>query len=151
MVRTESLNPFEAVMPLTLLITEGVLPKHRHQSTMASLSEAFLRLHGLAGNQFFTPNVIGHITELPAGSTYAGLEPTPVAIVEWLTPSFAFATRDIQNTYVAEATDILFEACDGKQPRERIWVNLKYAVDGMWGIGGKAYTNQELGAAAAQG
>lgn len=138
-------------MPLTLLITEGVLPKSRHQSTMASLSEAFLRLHGLAGNQFFTPNVIGHIAELPSDSTFAGLSPAKVAIVEWLTPSFAFATRELQNAYVAEATDILFEACDGKQPREHIWVNLKYAVDGMWGIGGRAYSNQELGDVAALG
>lgn len=138
-------------MPLTLIVTEGVLPKHRHQSTIASLSEAFLKLHGLAGNKFFTPNVIGHVSELPAGSTYAGMSPATVAIVEWLTPSFAFATREMQSAYVTEATDILFEACGGKQPRENIWVNLKYAVDGMWGIGGKAYTNQELGEAAAQG
>lgn len=137
-------------MPLTLLITEGVLPKHRHQSTMANLSEAFLRLHGLAGNSAFTPNVIGHITELPADTTFAGLSPAKIAIVEWLTPSFAFATREVQNAYVAEATEILFEACDGRHPRENIWVNLKHAVDGMWGIGGRAYTNQELRAAVAQ-
>ena len=138
-------------MPLNLIITEGVLPKNRHQATIARLSEAFLKLHGLAGNKFFTPNVIGHISELPAGSTYAGMNPAQVAIVEWLTPSFAFATRDIQKAYVAEATDILFEACEGRQPRENIWVNLKYAVDGMWGIGGIAYTNTELGEAAAKG
>lgn len=138
-------------MPLTLIITEGVLPKSRHQTTIAQLSEAFLKLHGLAGNKFFTPNVIGHIAELPAESTYAGMTPTPVAIVEWLTPSFAFATREVQQAYVAAATDILFEACEGRQPREKIWVNLKYAIDGMWGIGGKAYTNAELGEAAAKG
>lgn len=138
-------------MPLTLIITEGVLAKDRHQATIAHLSESFLKLHGLASNKFFTPNVIGHIAELPAGSTYAGLKPTPVAIVEWLTPSFAFATREIQTAYVAEATQILYEACDGKHPKENIWVNLKYAIDGMWGIAGKAYTNEELGAAAAKG
>jgi phenylpyruvate tautomerase PptA (4-oxalocrotonate tautomerase family) len=138
-------------MPLTLIITEGLLPKERRQATVAKLSEAFLKLHGLAGNKFFTPNVIGHIADLPADSTFAGLEATPVAIVEWLTPSFAFASREIQEAYVAEATQIVFDACGGKHPREKIWVNLKYAIDGMWGIGGKAYTNEQLGAAAAQG
>lgn len=138
-------------MPLTLIISEGLLPEERRQTTIAKLSEAFLKLHNLTGNKFFTPNVIGHIAELPADSTFAGLKQTPVAIVEWLTPSFAFAARDIQASYVAEATQIVFDACDGKHPKEKIWVNLKYAVDGMWGIGGKAYTNEELGAAAAQG
>ena len=95
--------------------------------------------------------MIGHIADIPADSTFAGLQPTPVAIVEWLTPSFAFASREIQEAYVAEATQIVFDACEGKHPREKIWVNLKYAIDGMWGIGGKAYTNEQLGAAAALG
>ena len=137
-------------MPLTLLITEGVLPKEREQDTVARLSDAFLRLHGLAGNRFLTPNVIGHVQVLAAGSSYSGLRAAPVAIVEWLTPSFAFATREIQSAYVAEATEIIHEASGRRHPRENIWVNLKHAVDGMWGIGGKAYTNAELGEMAAR-
>jgi phenylpyruvate tautomerase PptA (4-oxalocrotonate tautomerase family) len=137
-------------MPLTLLITEGVLPKDREQDTVARLSETFLRLHGLAGNRFLTPNVIGHVQVLAAGSSYSGLKAAPVAIVEWLTPSFTFATRAIQTAYVAEATEIIHEASGRRHPRENIWVNLKHAVDGMWGIGGKAYTNAELGELAAQ-
>ena len=137
-------------MPLTLIVTEGVLPKNREQDTIARLSEAFLRLHGLSGNKFLTPNVIGHVQVIPAGSTFSGLKPTPVAIVEWLTPSFAFASPEIQTDYIKEATEIVFEAAGGRHPRENIWVNLKYAVDGMWGIAGKAFTNAELGAAVAQ-
>ncbi len=138
-------------MPLTLIVTEGVLPKHREATTIARLSEAFLRLHGLAGNKFLTPNVIGHVQVIPAGSTFSGLKPTPVAIVEWLTPSFAFGSRELQSAYIKEATDIIEEACDGKQPREHIWVNVKYAADGGWGIAGKAYSNDELIEAAGQG
>ena len=136
-------------MPLTLIVTEGVVPKHREAEIIAKLSEAFLRLHGLAGNKFLTPNVIGHVQTIPAGSTFSGLKATPVAIVEWLTPSFAFNSADIQNQYIKEATEIVFEAAGGKHPRENIWINLKYAVDGMWGIGGKAFTNDELGATVA--
>ena len=138
-------------MPLTLIVTEGVMPKASQSAVIAKLSAAFLRLHGLAGNKFLTPNVIGHVQEIPAGSTFSGLEPTPVAIVEWLTPSFGFGSREVQTAYVKEATEIVFEACGAKQPRDRIWVNLKYAVDGMWGIGGKAMTNAELGEAVAAG
>ncbi len=136
-------------MPLTLIVTDGVMPKASQAAVIAALSSSFLRLHGLAGNKFITPNVIGHVQEIPAGSTFSGLEPTPVAIVEWLTPSFAFGTRELQAAYVKEATDIVFEACGGKHPRSRIWVNLKYAVDGMWGIGGEAMTNAQLGEAVA--
>jgi hypothetical protein len=138
-------------MPLTLIVTDGVMPKNRQAGAIAKLSEAFLRLHGLAGNKAMTPNVIGHVQSIPEGNTFSGLKPTPVAIVEWLVPSFAFTSRDVQVAYVKEATDIVFEACNGQHPRDNIWVNLTHAVDGMWGIAGKAYTNAELGALVSKG
>ncbi|MDO8654526.1 MAG: 4-oxalocrotonate tautomerase [Undibacterium sp.] len=131
-------------MPLTLIVTEGVLPKDREPETIARLSEAFLNLHGLAGNKFLTPNVIGHIQVVPVGSTFSGMKATPVAIVEWLTPSFAFTTQEIQIAYVKEATEIIYEVCGGKHPRENIWVNVKHAVDGTWGIAGNGMTNKQL-------
>lgn len=138
-------------MPLTLIVTDGLLPPDRQASTMAGLSAAFLKLHGLHGNAFLTPNVIGHVQVVPPGSTFAGLQPVPVAIVEWLTPSFAFSSPELQRAYVHEATEIVHAACGGKLPRERIWINLTHAVDGMWGIAGKAWSNAELGAAVGAG
>ncbi|PAU54003.1 4-oxalocrotonate tautomerase [Pseudomonas indica] len=136
-------------MPLTLTLTEGVLPKGSESVALSRLSEAMLRWHGLSGNPVMTPNVIGAIHVLPEGSTYAGSQPVSVAIVEWKVPSFAFASRDIQQGYIAEATDIIREMSGGRQPRERIWVNVTHAVDGAWGIAGEALTNVQLGEAIA--
>jgi hypothetical protein len=138
-------------MPLTLIVTEGVIPQDRQPATMARLSETFLKLHGLAGNRFMTPNVIGFIQEVPRGSTFSGMKPTPVAIVEWKVPSFAFTSREAQASYVEEATAIIHEMSGGTHPREQTWVNVTYAVDGPWGIAGRAYSNAELAASAGQG
>lgn len=131
-------------MPLTLIVTEGLIPPNRYADTVARLSQSFLRLHGLAGNKALTPNVVGHVQTVAAGSSFCGLEPRPVAVVEWLTPSFAFTSREVQRAYVKEATDIVHEACGGRQAREHIWVNVKHAVDGTWGIAGDALTNDQL-------
>jgi len=138
-------------MPLTLIVTEGVIPQDREQATMARLSEAFIKLHGLAGNKFITPNVIGFVQVLPRNRTYSAMKPTPVAIVEWKVPSFAFAKREVQTAYVEEATAIIHEMSGGKHPKEHTWVNVTYAVDGPYGIAGKAYTNAEMGAMASKG
>ena len=132
-------------MPLTLIVTEGVIPADRQQATIAHLSATFLQLHGLAGNKFLTPNVIGHVQVLPRGSTYSGMHATPLAIVEWKVPSFAFTDRQVQTDYVEKATQIISEASGGTLAREQIWVNVTHTVDGPWGIAGKAYTNAELG------
>ena len=60
-------------------------------------------------------------------------------------------TREIQIGYVEEATNIVHEASGGKLPKEFIWVNVLHAIDGTWGIAGKAMTNEDLGKAVSKG
>jgi hypothetical protein len=138
-------------MPLTLTVTEGVLPKGAEKATFALLSDAMLRWHGLAGNAVMTPNVVGSLHVLPEDHTFSGSREASVAFVEWKVPSFAFATRDIQQGYIAEATEIVHRASGQRLPKDRIWINVVHAVDGAWGIAGQALTNAELGAAVAKG
>ena len=138
-------------MPLTLTYTEGVLPKGAEKQVIAKLSEAMLKWHGLSGNKVMTPNVTGQVHILPVGATFSGGKELSAAWVEWKVPSFAFATREIQLGYIDEATSIVQEASGGKLAKEHIWVNVVHAVDGAWGIAGKAMTNAELGVAVSSG
>jgi hypothetical protein len=139
------------MMPLTLTFTEGVIPKVREATTMAQLSELFLKLHGLAGNKVLTPNVVGHIEVIAKDRSFSGLTPTPVVFIEWKVPAFAFTNREVQLAYVEQATEIVYQASGGKHPKDHIWVNVVHAVDGVWGINGKAMTNAELGDAISKG
>jgi hypothetical protein len=138
-------------MPLTLTASEGVFPQGTEKQVFQRLCEAMLKWHGLSGNRAMTPNVVGSINILPGDFTYAGLEESTVVFVEWKVPSFAFNTREIQQGYIEEATQIVAEGSRGKQPVERIWVNVLHAVDGAWGIAGQALTNQQLGEAVSKG
>lgn len=131
-------------MPLTLTLTEGVLPKGQEPLAFARLSDAMIKWHGLTGNAAITPNIVGSIHVLPKEHTFSGSKEAAVAFVEWKVPAFAFSSREIQLGYVEEATDIIHSMSGGKQPRERIWVNVTHAVDGAWGIGGVALTNEQL-------
>ena len=138
-------------MPLTLTLSEGVLPAGTEKQAFARLCDAMLKWHGLSGNKAMTPNVVGSIHLIPKSSTFSGLKEAPVAFIEWKTPSFAFSTKEIQEGYVAEATNIIHEMSGGKLPKDHIWVNVVHAVDGAWGIAGQALTNAQLGAAISQG
>lgn len=131
-------------MPLTLTISERVLPKGTEKLAYSRLSDAMLKWHGLSGNKVMTPNVIGHINVINKEHTFSGSKEAPVAFVEWKVPSFAFTDRKAQQGYVEEATNIIHEMSGGKQPRDHIWVNVVHAVDGAWGINGNAMTNGEL-------
>lgn len=131
-------------MPLTLTLTEGVLPKGQEQLAFARLSDAMIKWHELTGNAAITPNIVGSINVVPKEHTFSGSKEASVAFVEWKVPAFAFNSREIQSGYIEEATDIIHSMSGGRQPRERIWVNVVHAVDGAWGIGGVALTNAQL-------
>jgi len=133
-------------MPLTLTLTEGVLPKGQERVAFARLSDAMLKWHRLTGNEAITPNIVGSIHILPKEHTYSGSKEASVAFVEWKVPAFAFSSRDVQVGYIEEATNIIHSMSNEKQPKERIWVNVVHAVDGAWGIGGVALTNAQLAA-----
>ena len=138
-------------MPLTLTLTEGVLPKGQEKVAFQRLSDAMLRAHGLAGNKVMIRNVIGSIQVLPKDATFIGADETAVAFIEWKVPSFAFADPAVQRSYFTEATDIIHEMSGGTQPRDKIFINVVHAVDGAWNFDGRPMTNAEIGAAVAQG
>lgn len=131
-------------MPLTLTLTEGVLPTGQETLAFARLSDAMLKWHGLTGNLAITPNIVGSINVVPKEHTFSGSKEASVVFIEWKVPSFAFNTREIQVGYIEEATEIIHLMSGEKQPKERIWVNVVHAVDGAWGIGGVALTNAQL-------
>ena len=134
-------------MPINVLATDGILTEAAQQQAFAELTASFLRHHNLSDNPFLTPNVIGEVSTIPKGRSFAGGTSNDIVVVELKVPSFALATPEQKAGFITDATDIVFRAAGGRHPRERIFVNMVYAVDGLWGIGGKAYTNAELGEA----
>jgi hypothetical protein len=138
-------------MPLTLTFTEGVLPRDGVNQVIEKLTNSMLKWHGLTGNKVMTPTVTGQVHIMPKGTTFTGGKELSGAWVEWKTPSFAFTTREIQIGHFEEATNIIYEASGGKLPKNQIWVNVVHAVDGAWGIEGKALTNEEIGEAVSKG
>ena len=131
-------------MPLTLTLTEGVIPAGTEKQAFVRLSEAMLKWHQLTGNKVMTPNITGTVHVLPREQTFSGMEEVSGAWIEWKVPSFAFNTRRILEGFFADATDIIHEMSGGKLPVEQIWINVVHTVDGAWNLNGQAMTNEQL-------
>ncbi len=137
-------------MPIQIIMTEGTVSKETAQKMHHEVAELFLETHGIAGNSFMRPNVIGEVLFVEQGLTFTDQQAKDIAIVELRAPSFTFATQEQKSQFVERATAIVLNATNGALPQENIWVNAVYAVDGIWGIGGKAFTNEQLGEAIAE-
>jgi phenylpyruvate tautomerase PptA (4-oxalocrotonate tautomerase family) len=137
-------------MPISVQVTQGLLTPKGEREVFPLVAEALLKVHGLSGNRFMTPNVIGHVVISPESQSYVGGKTQSLAIVEVKVPAITFPNADVKQAFVAAVTDIIDRLKAGSHPRDRTFVNVTYAVEGTWGIAGKAYSDTELGAAIAQ-
>ena len=126
-------------MPIQIIVPEGVLTPSAEADAFRKLTELLLRLHGLTGE----------VTVAPKGRTFSGGKPTEIAIFELKVPSFVLPTQELKDAWISEGTAIIEQATAGRIKRENIYSSVTYAVEGAWGIGGKAYSNAELGSAVA--
>lgn len=138
-------------MPLTLTLTEDVLPTNSLNTAIERLTDSMLKWHQLTGNTVMTPNVTANIHIVQKGHSYSGGVPFQGAWVEWKVPSFAFASSEIQKAFGQDAVDIISELSGGKQPKHNIYFNVVHTVDGTWNLNGQAMSNEELGAVIATG
>lgn len=137
-------------MPITVTATEGVLNSRAEAQILPRLSAALLERHGLTGNTFMTPLVVGSVNILPAGRIYTGGKARDAIFVELKVPAATFTTQEQKQGFLDDVNAILDELTGGTYPMDRTFLNITYAVDGSWGAGAKTYTNAALGEAIAK-
>ncbi|MEH0072509.1 4-oxalocrotonate tautomerase [Pannonibacter sp. Pt2-lr] len=140
-------------MPISLTLTDGVIPADKTALAVSKITESFLRHHGLGGNKVMTPNVTAHLNILPKGHTFAAGLPVEGAWIETKTPSFALADHDIQAAFFGEATQILHDLSGGsrqgphlveRRPRRRRHVESRWEGHDQrraWAGRGRRLTN----------
>ena len=131
-------------MPITLTVPEGLLSKEAQAQVFAGLTDALLKVSGLTGNAFMTPNVVGTINVLPREQVFSGGKPAAAAFVELKLPQIALASAEAKQAFIEAATAIVERAAEGRLQRGQIWTNIVYAADDSWGIAGRAYSNEKL-------
>jgi phenylpyruvate tautomerase PptA (4-oxalocrotonate tautomerase family) len=107
------------------------------------LAQTIMRWEKVPAIPFFTDNTAAFVHELPADSfSDAGGSSDHVRVQ--VTTNAGALDRDQQLGVVKDITALIAEAAGDPSLAERIWVALSEAVPGGWGIGGHAYTNEEI-------
>lgn len=138
-------------MPILVQVTRGLLTARGEREIVPRIGRALLEAHGIADNEFMQPNVIGTLQISEPSAAYVGGKPQSLASIEVKVPSVTFRERATQERFVDAVTSLVDELKAGEHPKSRTFVHVIHALDGVWGIGGRAYTNDELGRAIAGG
>jgi phenylpyruvate tautomerase PptA (4-oxalocrotonate tautomerase family) len=113
----------------------------------ADLARTLMTIEGVPDIPMFRQNTAGFIHEMdgPAISNVDG--ESGYVRIQVLTNAGAL-DREKQLAVVSQFTDLVATAAGDPSLPDRTWVLLTEAVEGGWGLGGHANTNQELVAAA---
>jgi phenylpyruvate tautomerase PptA (4-oxalocrotonate tautomerase family) len=113
----------------------------------SDLARTLMTIEGVPDIPMFRQNTAGFVHEMdePAISNVDGN--STYVRVQVLTNAGAL-DRDKQLAVVSQFTDLVATAAADPTLSERTWVLLTEAIEGGWGLGGHANTNEELVVAA---
>jgi phenylpyruvate tautomerase PptA (4-oxalocrotonate tautomerase family) len=112
-----------------------------------SLATAVMTIEQVPDIPLFRQNTAAFVHDLPADAVANVDGDTNYVRVQVLTNAGAL-DRAKQQAVVARLTELIAQAAGDPTLSSRTWVLLTEAIDGGWGLQGKAHTNQELIAAA---
>ncbi|MDT0468562.1 tautomerase family protein [Streptomyces gibsoniae] len=129
-------------MPMIDVYTSEGTIKDRKKLAQ-ELAQAIMRWEKVPVIPFFTDNTAAFVHELdPDGFSTAGGSADHVRVT--VTTNAGALDREQQLGVVKEISELVAAAAGDPSLLERTWVTLTEAVPGGWGIGGHAYTNDEL-------
>ncbi|GAA1688987.1 hypothetical protein [Fodinicola feengrottensis] len=138
-------------MPITVTAPQGVLTTAGEREILPRLTAALVEVSGLTGNTAFTAMVGGTVHVLAPQHIYAGGINRPVVMVELKLPNIGLGTVQARAAFIQAATKIVDSSTVDGHDRGNTWVNILNAPDGGWGLGGEAYTGEDLVAAITAG
>jgi phenylpyruvate tautomerase PptA (4-oxalocrotonate tautomerase family) len=111
------------------------------------LAATLMQIEEVPDIPMFRQNTAAFVHELPAGDRSNVDCESNYVRVQVLTNAGAL-DRDKQIAVVSRFATMIADAAAGPALADRTWVLLTEAVPGGWGLGGQAYTNEDLVAAA---
>ena len=114
--------------------------KHRLAADLAATLKTIEQVPDIP---LFRKNTAGFVHELPAGDLSNVDGDSDYVRVQVLTNAGAL-NREQQLAVVEQFTQIVADAAGDPTLKDRTWVLLTEAVEGGWGLGGHANTNDEL-------
>ena len=122
---------------------EGTFPESNEAALLDRATAVLLQFEKTTGIPLAVANTGAYLHVLPKTRVAAGGKADKVVRIQLLTPRDGLQQPQ-RNGITEGMTKIVGELASDPKIAERTWVLFSEAVDGGWGIAGKAYNNGEL-------
>ncbi len=134
-------------MPMIDIVApEGTFPGSSEQALLERATASLLKWEKTSTIPIAVANTAAYLHLLPKARVTAGGKADRVVRVQIITPVGSLK-QEQRAGITADITAIVGELAGEPNLRDRTWVLFHEAVDGGWGIAGRAYTNADLGEA----
>ena len=131
-------------MPIDVYAPEGTFPQERGTEVLRLLTECLLKWTDASDLPIARNNTVAYLHVLPHAYVVAGGTPSSIVRIDVKLPEVVLSTIERRRGFIADATEIVGAVSVGGRDVERTLITVSNAVDGGWGIGGRAITNAEL-------
>lgn len=122
---------------------EGTFPESNEAALLDRATRVLIQFEKTTGIPMAESNTGAYLHVLPKARVAAGGKAAEVVRIQLLTPKDGL--QQPQRSGITEGmTQLVGELAVNPKVAERTWVLFSEAVDGGWGIAGKAYNNAEL-------
>lgn len=126
---------------------EQLIPARRYRQLCEGLTQAVLRAEGVTQpGKLHLNNTAAFLHPMATSCIQTAASESPAAVrIEVLTPPQVLS-RDGQRQLVWDATELIKEMAQSEDENLSVWVLLKEACEGGWGIAGTAFGKAEFDA-----
>jgi phenylpyruvate tautomerase PptA (4-oxalocrotonate tautomerase family) len=131
-------------MPMIDIVApEGLFPESKEAALLERATASLLKWEKTTSIPLAVANTAAYLHVLQKARITAGGKADRVVRVQIITPVGSLM-QEQRAGITTEITEVVGELANEPGIRERTWVLFHEAVDGGWGIAGKAYTNAAL-------
>jgi phenylpyruvate tautomerase PptA (4-oxalocrotonate tautomerase family) len=134
----------EVLVAVDIIASSGVFDSAAEQAVCRSVFDALLVAVDAVDDERIasTIGVVLHV--VPAERVMMGGRVASSVRIDVVVPGIALASFRRRRRFIADATAAVVEHATDPSIAERVVVRILHAVDGGWGIGGQAFTNDFL-------
>lgn len=131
-------------MAIDIVASAGLFNAAAEADVMAGVFQALLAAIDATDDERVASIMGVSLHVLPAARVTMGGRIAPSVRIDVVLPAVALASFRRRRRFIADATAAVVAVSSDPTIGERVVVRIVHAVDGGWGIGGHAFTNEEI-------